>query len=413
MSKVIGIDNSHLNKASPVASFRQTQKGYKRWSAGLETPDMILMIALGLLMLTGLVLVATASMPLAGQHGGWVYSYLARQAAYMVLGLIVGGVVYSIPMQFWHDYAKYFIGLAVVLLVVTLMFAREVNGAYRWIRLGPINIQVSEFVRIAMIIYAASFLQKYQNQIHKSFSAMLRLLLVLGLIAVLILKQRDFGSVVVISATVLGMLFLAGVCWVRFSISTGIVTILAIGFLLLGDSYRIDRLKTYMDPWADVYGKGWQLINSLIAIGRGGVSGVGLGESVEKHHYLPEAHTDFIFSILAEETGLIGVTFLILLFAVIVWRAFKIANNADRVRMRFASCLAYGIGLWIGIQSLINMAVASGLLPTKGLTLPMISYGGSSVLASMILFAMLLRVDSESRYTLNNESRRRRGVEKL
>ncbi|PID66970.1 MAG: putative lipid II flippase FtsW [Gammaproteobacteria bacterium] len=411
MNKVIGIDNSHLNKSSPVDSFRQTQENYSRWS-GLVMPDKVLMLCLGLLMLIGLVMVTTASIPLAGQGGGWVFSYLLKQGIYMLLGLLVGFVVYLMPMQFWYKNAKYFVVLAVVLLLLTLLFAREVNGAHRWIRLGPVNLQVSEFVRIAMIVYAAAFLQRYQNQIHKSLPAMFRLLAVLGVIAVLILKQRDFGSAVVISATVLGMMFLAGVCLVRFfACATGVAIIAAM--VLIAEPYRVKRLTAYMNPWADMYGDGWQLINSLIAIGRGGISGVGFGESLEKHHYLPEPHTDFIFSILAEEMGLVGVGVLMLLFAVIVWRAFKIANNADKVRMRFASCLAYGVGLWIGMQALINMSVASGLLPTKGLTLPMISYGGSSVLASMILFALLLRVDSESRYTLNNEQRHRRGVAKV
>lgn len=411
MNKVIGIDNSHLNKSSPMDSFRQTQQNYNRW-AGLVMPDKILMICLGLLMLTGLVMVTTASIPLAGQKGGWVFSYLFKQSFYMLLGLMVGFFVYQMPMQFWYKNAKYFMWLAIALLLVTLLVAKETNGAHRWINLGPVKLQVSEFVRISMIVYAAAFLQRYQNQIHKSLPAMFRLLGVLGLIAVLILKQRDFGSAAVITATVLGMMFLAGVCLVRFfACAVGVAVIGAI--VLVAEPYRVKRLTAYMDPWADMYGDGWQLINSLIAIGRGGVSGVGIGESLEKHYYLPEPHTDFIFSILAEETGLIGVGFLMLIFAVIVWRAFVIANNADKVRMRFASCLAYGVGLWIGMQALINMSVASGLLPTKGLTLPMISYGGSSVLAGMILFALLLRVDSESRYTLQNEQSRRRGVAKV
>lgn len=406
MNKVVGIDNSHL-KRSPIDSFYSTQKNYGRW-AGLVLPDKLLVSCMGLLMIVGLVMVASSSMPLAG-NTGWVFSYLARQGGYMVLGLIIGYIVYRIPIRFWFDNAKYFLMLAVVLLLMTLVLATEINGARRWIRLGPVNIQISEFVRIAVIVYAAAFLQRFQNQIHKSYLAMFRLLAVVGLVAVLILEQRDFGSAAVITTTVLGMMFLAGVCLVRFSVCA-----LGVGLLgtivLIMQPYRVKRLISYMDPWEDMFGDGWQLVNSLIAIGRGEATGVGIGESLEKHHYLPEAHTDFIFSILAEETGLIGVVVLMLLFAIIVWRAFVIANHADKVRMRFASCLAYGIGLWIGMQALINMSVASGLLPTKGLTLPMISYGGSSVLATMILFAMLLRVDSESRYTLENEQRGRRGV---
>ncbi|PID64710.1 MAG: cell division protein FtsW, partial [Gammaproteobacteria bacterium] len=243
--------------------------------------------------------------------------------------------------------------------------------------------------------------------IHKSLFAMGRLVIILVIVGGLLLMQPDFGSTVVICAIVLGMMFLAGVCLVRFAACAAVVVVAGV-FLMLAESYRIKRLLGYWDPWADMYGSGYQLSNSLIAIGRGETTGVGIGESLEKHHYLPEAHTDFIFSILAEETGLIGVCFLLLLFATIVWRAFVIANNADKVRLRFASCVAYGIGLWIGLQALINMAVASGLLPTKGLTLPMMSYGGSSVVASLILLAILLRIDSESRYLLQQEQRNMR-----
>lgn len=410
MNKVIGIDNSHLNKISPVDSFRQTQKNYSRWT-GLVMPDITLMVCLGLLLMLGLVMVTTSSIPLAGKDGGWVYAYLAKQSGFVLFSFMIAVFVYLMPVQFWYQFANYFVVLAVIMLLLTLAFAREINGAHRWIQLGPINLQVSEFVRIAMIIYAAAFLQRFQNQIHKSLPAMFRLLAVLGVIAVLILKQRDFGSAAVIFATVLGMMFLAGVCLVRF-LSCAVVVVITGAVVLIAEPYRVKRLTSYMDPWADMYGDGWQLNNSLIAIGRGGSNGVGVGESLEKHYYLPEPHTDFIFSILAEETGLIGVCVLIILFALVVWRAFVIANNADKVRMRFASCLAYGVGLWIGMQALINMSVASGLLPTKGLTLPLISYGGSSMLASMILLALLLRVDSESRYTLQNEQRHRRGVTK-
>ncbi|MGY0399775.1 MAG: putative lipid II flippase FtsW [Ostreibacterium sp.] len=410
MVSVVGIDHAHLKKRraqNSVENFKQTQKKYSRWS-GLVIPDKTLMICISLLMLIGLVMVASASIPKAGTNG-WSYNYVVRQLAYMTLGLIIGYIVYLIPTRWWYEYSYrlLLLGITFLILVIVPGVAREVNGSMRWISVGPLNLQVSEFVRICIMVYVAAYLQRYQNQIHKSIWPMLRLLLVLGLIAILLLLEPDFGSTVVICVTVLGMMFLAGVCIVRFSICATGVAILG-GILMIAAPYRVKRLASFMNPWDDVYGSDYQLVNSLIAIGRGEINGVGIGESLEKHHYLPEAHTDFIFSILAEETGLIGVCFLVLLFGIIVWRIFVIANNADKVRMRFASCLAYGIGLWLGMQALINMAVASGLLPTKGLTLPMISYGGSSVLASMILFAMLLRIDSESRYTLKNEQTGRR-----
>lgn len=411
MNKVFGIDNTHL-KHNPIDDFRQTQRNYSRWS-GLVAPDKTLLISIALLMLVGLVMVTTASIPKAGSNG-WIFSYAVRQLVYMGLGCGLGYVIYQIPTQWWYRHDKLIIlaGLLLLILVILPGVAREINGARRWIALGPVNLQVSEFVRICVMVYAAAFLQRHQNQLHKSLLPMVKLLGVLGAVAVLLLLEPDFGSTAVICATVLGMMFLAGVCLLRFVVMSSLVAVLG-GLVMLAAPYRVKRLASFINPWDDVWGSDYQLVNSLIAIGRGKTTGVGIGESLEKHHYLPEAHTDFIFSILAEETGLIGVVVLMLLFTIIVWRAFVIASNADKVRMRFASCLAYGIGLWLGMQALINMSVASGLLPTKGLTLPMISYGGSSVLASMILLAILLRIDSESRYTLLNEQSGSRQAESV
>lgn len=389
----------------PVEDFRRTQENYSRWS-GLVAPDTTLIVAIALLMVLGLVMVTSASIPRAGSNGSWIYTYGLKQLIYMTVGLGAAVVAYRIPTRWWFD-NSYRILLAGILMLAVIQIpgvAPTINGAKRWIPLGPVNVQTSEFVRICVIIYAGAFLQRYQNQIHKSIFAMGRLVVILGIVGALLLMQPDFGSTVVICAIVLGMMFLAGVCLVRFVACAAAITV-AGGFLMVAESYRLKRLLGYWDPWSDMYGSGYQLANSLIAIGRGETTGVGIGESLEKHHYLPEAHTDFIFSILAEEMGLIGVCLLMILFGLIVWRAFVIANNADKVRLRFASCVAYGIGLWIGMQALINMSVASGLLPTKGLTLPMMSYGGSSVVASLILLAILLRIDSESRYLLQQEQR--------
>lgn len=407
MSKMINVGESYLQR-NPIDDFHETQKGYNRWS-GLVAPDRILMVAIALLMLIGLVQVTSASIPKAGSHGGWIYAYAVRQAAYMFIGLLVAYVTYHIPTSWLYKNSYRIMTLGFILLGLVLIpgVSREINGSVRWIAVGPVNLQVSEFARVCTMIYAAAFLRRYQNQIHKSLWAMIRLLGVLGMVAILLLMEPDFGSTAVICATVLGMMFLAGVCIVRFTACASFVAVVG-ALVMLAAPYRVKRLASFMNPWDDVYGSDYQLVNSLIAIGRGEVTGVGIGESVEKHHYLPEAHTDFIFSILAEETGLFGVCVLMLMFGIIVWRAFVIANNADKVRMRFASCLAYGIGLWLGMQALINMSVASGLLPTKGLTLPMVSYGGSSVLASLILLAILLRIDSESRYLLQQEQSGRR-----
>ncbi|MPV86272.1 putative lipid II flippase FtsW [Ostreibacterium oceani] len=384
---------------SPLQDFYQTQTTQSRWS-GLLFPDKLLVFSLLLLMLYGWVMLTSASMPRAGSYGS-PFAISLRQGLYMGLGFVIAYAVFMVPSNWWfkHSYRILLVGFGFLLLVLVPGVGREINGAMRWIPLGIVNIQASEFARVCMMIYAAAYLHRYQNQIHKSLWAMLRLLIVLAVFAVLLLKQPDFGATVVIGATVLGMIFLAGVCLVRF-VSCSIAVAIVAALVLVAAPYRRARLVSFLDPWEDAFGSGYQLVQSLIAIGRGETLGVGMGESIQKHHYLPEAHTDFIFSIIAEELGLVGVCVLMILFTIVVWRAFVIASNADKVRMRFASCLAYGIGVWLAIQSLINMSVATGILPTKGLTLPMISFGGSSLLASFILFALLLRIDSESRYLL-------------
>ncbi len=397
-------------KHNHVEEFRRTQEKYNRWS-GLKKPDGILLVAIGLLIVIGLVMVTSASIPKAGaSKSGWVYIYGFKQLVFAGVGLVAAFFAYRTPSKWWFDnsYRILLVGILLLLVVHIPGVSLVINGARRWISLGPISIQPSEFVRICVIIYAAAFLQRFQNQVHKSLVAMVRLLLVLALVGLLLLLQPDFGSTAVIFAVVLGMMFLAGVCLVRFT--TSIVAVGLIGLVaLMSQPYRVERIQSYLneDPLAgnNMFSRGsFQVANSLIAIGRGEITGVGIGESMEKHAYLPEAHTDFIFSILAEETGLVGVCVLMILFSLVVWRAFVIAVNADRVRLRFASCVAYGVGLWIGIQALINMAVASDLLPTKGLTLPLISYGGSSLVSSLILLAILLRIDSESRYLLELET---------
>ncbi len=349
------------------------------WS-GLVFPDKFLMVSISLLLIIGIVMVTTASIPKAGSNGGWIYYYSARQLAYITVGLTAAAIAFHIPTERLFKNADKIMLLGIVLLIIVQIpgVSPSINGARRWIPLGFANLQPSEFTRICTIIYAGYFLKKHQNNIHKSFTSMFKLMAILGVVAALLLAQPDYGSTAVIFAIVLGMTFLAGVHLIRFAAALSIVVVLGI-LGIVSSAYRMKRLVGYLDPWEDMFGKGYQLVNSLIAIGRGEITGVGIGESLEKHHYLPEAHTDFIFSILAEETGLVGVLILISLFAIIVWRAFVIARNADSVYRRASSCVAYGIGLWIGMQSLINMSVASGLLPTKGLTLPLISYGGSSV----------------------------------
>lgn len=378
-------------------AFHDDQSSYSRWS-GLMAPDKWLLLAVFSLCAIGLVMVASASMPTVGKTGNPMAG-LNKQMLFMGIGFVAALIVYHIPTRIWYEYnfLLLFIALAALILVLVPGIGREINNSRRWIYLGPIGFQVSEFARICVFVYAAAYLYRHQKQIHNSWSAMLKLLGVLGVVAILLLKEPDFGSTAVITATVLGMMYLAGVCIFRFTVSAGIVAVLAIIALLI-EPYRRARLSNFLSPWDDPFGDGYQLTQSLIAIGRGELTGVGIGESIQKHNYLPMADTDFIFAIYTEETGLIGAIVLLGLYSLIVYRAFVIGHQAEKVRMRFASCLAYGTGLWIGMQSLINMSVASGMLPTKGLTLPLISSGGSSVLACFILLGILARIDSESKY---------------
>ena len=292
---------------------------------------------------------------------------------------------------------------AVGLLILVLIpgIGKEVNGSIRWIGAGPINIQVSEIAKLFALIYVAGYLKRHGGELrmadfHTSAMALARPIGVLAVLAVLLLLEPDFGSVVVLMAAALGMVFLAGVnLWQFGALQVGTLAVMAM--LILSSPYRQDRVLSFLEPWKDPFGKGYQLAQSLIAIGRGELFGVGLGESVQKLFYLPEAHTDFLFAVLAEELGLVGILLVITLFMTLVWRAFKIGRRAERLNMNFSAYLAYGIGLWFGIQALFNMGVNMGALPTKGLTLPLMSYGGSSVVVMCVALALLLRIDVETR----------------
>ncbi len=391
-----------------LADFKKSQEHYNRWS-GLAFPSKTIITCTIVLMAVGLIMVTSSSV-VKGSNLGYPLHYSIRQAVYMLLGLFVAYVTYNIPIDWWRENSIKILLLAIVCLVAVLLpgIGVQINGARRWINLGVINLQVSEFVRIAIMIFAAFYLEKQKNKIKKSWSPLLKLIFVLSIIMALLLLEPDFGSAAVIGMVILGMMFLAGVCLVRFSV--GVTGVIAVAWVvLIAAPYRRQRLTSFTDIWEDPFGSGYQLVQSLIAIGRGEITGVGVGQSIQKHNYLPEAHTDFIFSIFAEETGFVGIVALVLVYFIFIYKAFAIANNADKVRMRFASCLAYGIGLWIGIQVLINMFVASGMLPTKGLTLPLISYGGSSVIACLILIAILLRIDSEVKYILNRTKSHQNG----
>ena len=371
--------------------------------SALPFPDPWILITGLLLLALGLLMVTSASMPMADRQTGQPFYFLIRQGAFALLGLLAAGLVFQIPMTRWRRMGPMLLVAAMSLLVLVLIpgIGKEVNGSMRWIGLGPINIQASELAKLFTLIYVASYLKRHSTELQTadfrtSALALLRPMAVLAVLAVLLLLEPDFGSVVVLMATALGMVFLAGVNLRQFgTLVFGTSAVMTV--LLWSSPYRRARLVSFLDPWADPFASGFQLTQSLIAIGRGEWFGVGLGESVQKLFYLPEAYTDFLFAVLAEELGLAGVLTIAALFMTLVWRAFHIGQRAERVGMKFSAWLAYGIGMWFGIQSLFNMGVNMGVLPTKGLTLPLMSYGGSSLVVMCMALALLLRIDVETR----------------
>ena len=371
--------------------------------SALPFPDPWILIAGLLLLALGLLMVTSASMPTADRQTGQPFYFLIRQGAFALIGLVAAGFVFQIPLARWRRMGPMLLMAAFGLLTLVLIphVGKEVNGSMRWIGFGPINIQVSELAKLFTLIYVADYLKRHSVELQTanfrtSALALLRPMAVLAVLAVLLLLEPDFGSVVVLMATAMGMVFLAGVnLWQFGTLVFGTSGVMAV--LLWSSPYRRARLVSFMNPWEDPFGSGFQLTQSLIAIGRGELFGVGLGESVQKLFYLPEAYTDFLFAILAEELGLAGILTIIALFMTLVWRAFRIGQRAERIGMKFSASLAYGLGLWFGIQSLFNMGVNMGALPTKGLTLPLMSYGGSSLVVMCMALALLLRIDVETR----------------
>jgi cell division protein FtsW len=328
-----------------------------------------------------------------------------RHGAYLLVGILVGLIAFQVPMPVWQKYSFHLFLLGVLLLVLVLIpgIGREVNGSRRWLSLLVVNLQPSEFVKLFVVIYAADYTIRkrvHLDNFRKGFFPMLVVMLVVGL---LLLREPDFGAFVVITAIVMATLFLGGV---NLKVFMGLISILIVGLLTLIwiEPYRMQRIVGFMDPWIDPYGKGYQLSHALIAFGRGEWLGVGLGGSVEKLFYLPEAHTDFLLAVIAEELGFIGVVAVVILFAGLVVRSFVIGRQATMQERHFSALVAQGIGVWLGVQALINMGVNMGILPTKGLTLPLMSFGGSSIVANCVALAVLLRVDWENRQSMRGFS---------
>lgn len=354
-----------------------------------------------ILLSLGLVMVYSASISIAeGQRdsNGYHTYFLVRHAAYLTVGLLAALIAFQVPMRLWQKYALHLFLFGVVLLVLVLIpgISHEVNGSRRWISLMVVNLQPSEFMKLFVVIYVANYTVRkaaYLGSFRKGFLPMLVVMLIVG---VLLLLEPDFGSFVVITAVMMAILFLGGMNLKLFAGLIGFLTIALLALIWI-EPYRIQRFFGFLDPWDDPYGKGYQLSHALIAFGRGEWLGVGLGGSVEKLFYLPEAHTDFLLAVIAEELGFAGVLTVVILFGWLVARAFIIGRQAAVRERHFPALVAQGIGVWLGVQTFINMGVNMGVLPTKGLTLPLMSFGGSSIVASCITLAVLLRADWENR----------------
>ena len=364
-----------------------------------------------LLLAIGLVMVYSASIATAeasAYTGYRPWYFLARHALFVAAGLVAAVIAFQVPVKLWQRVAPYLFIFGAILLVAVLLpgIGRAVNGSKRWLWLGVVNLQPSEFMKLFVVLYAASYAVRKSDFLHAKqplkqtlLRGFLPLLAEMIAIGTLLLHEPDFGACVVIIAIAFGILFLAGLDW-RLLIGLGLLLPIALWLLVWIAPYRLQRFTGFRDPWADPLGKGYQLSHSLIAFGRGEWFGVGLGASVEKLLYLPEAHTDFLLAVIAEELGFVGVATVIALFAWLLIRAYAIGRQAARLERPFAALVAHGIGVWLGVQAFINIGVNMGMLPTKGLTLPLLSFGGSGIVVNCMAMAILLRVDFENRRLL-------------
>ena len=361
--------------------------------------DVVLIAVVAALAGIGLVMVASASTSIAERAYGDPLAYFRRQSVNVAVAAVALLLAVRLPVRLWERAGPTLMLVSVVLLVLVLVpgVGREVNGSARWLGLGAFNLQPSELAKLFLVLYLAGDVVRREAEIRHARFGVLRPLTVLVVVSVLLFLEPDHGAIFVLSATVFAMLFLAGVPLTRYAALAVAAAVVLAAAVLLHKQYVIHRLTSFMDPFADPWGTGFQLTQSLIAIGRGGWLGVGLGEGVQKLFYLPEAHTDFLFAVLAEEFGLAGTLTIVGLYTFIVLRSLSIGRRAEAAQSRFEAYAAYGIGLLLGVHAFVNIGVNIGLLPTKGLTLPLMSYGGSNLVASALGIGLLLRIDHERR----------------
>jgi cell division protein FtsW len=387
-------------RAGSIGGAAAARQGIAEYDAGLLWSALLLLVI-------GLVMVYSSSIAMSEASrftGGRTNYFLVRHFLFIVISLVAAMMVFQVPMRTWQQLAPWLCLAGCVALALVLIpgIGREVNGARRWLSLGFFTLQPSEFVKLAAVLYAADYTARKSALMHSFKRGLLPMLTVMLIVGWLLLREPDFGAFVVITSIAMSVLFLGGMNGKWFA---GLLLLLGVGFaaLVLTSPYRMQRIFGFMDPWSDPFGKGYQLSHALIAFGRGEIFGVGLGASVEKLMYLPEAHTDFLMAVIAEELGLIGVVLVVMLFAWLVWRAFAVGRQAVNLERPFSALVAQGVGVWIGVQSLINMGVNMGVLPTKGLTLPLMSFGGSGILANCVAIAILMRIDWENRQMMKGQ----------
>jgi cell division protein FtsW len=358
--------------------------------------DPLLVIVSASLLAIGYVMMASSSLHLGIKETGNSLHYPIRQSLHIALGLILGICVALTPIRVWEKSGQWLFILGILLLIVVLVpgLGVKVNGSTRWLSIFGMRVQVSEVVKFFSVIYMAGYVTRHQESIRKSIFALFKPIILFSGACILLLMEPDFGSAVVIMIIAMGIMFLAGARLSPFIILLSSGSVLA-ALLVYFEPYRMKRVTSFLNPWADAKDTGYQLVHALISFGRGEWIGVGLGSGIQKLFYLPEAHTDFLFSVIAEELGLLGVLTVIGLFALLVWRTFEIAAAAEKADERFSAFIAYGLGIWFGFQSFVNMGVNMGILPTKGLTLPLMSYGGGSMMIMCCAIALIFRIQSE------------------